>query len=171
MQLRSGRFAALFTMGVLSTAMALAQTVNPDQPDWTEAEVPPPPVFQTSKLVSVDVDAFGSLRYGVDPATLGIGRDGVVRYVVVVQSPSGAMTAMYEGLRCGTAEYKLYARFNDGHWTPVASREWRSVFESSRVKHPLAIARQGGCDGKAPPSSVREMRRQLENPGPVRNSG
>lgn len=167
MHLRSCGITAVLAAGAFGAAMAWAQTINPDQPDWAEADTPPPPAFQVDNTVGVDVDARGSLRYGVDPATLSIGKDGVVRYVMVARSPSGAMTAMYEGIRCGTGEYKLYARYNDARWSPVASPEWRSLFDTARVKYPLAFARQGGCDNKAPPTSVYDMVRKLKNPGPV----
>ncbi len=149
------------------TAPTQAQNAIPDQPDWVEAEAPPAPAFDASKLISVDVDAQGSLRYGVDPATLSIGKDGIVRYVMVARSTGGAMTAMYEGLRCGTAEYKLYARYNDSRWAPVTTPQWRSLYESARIKYPLALAKQGGCDNKAPPTSVSDLVRQLKNPAPT----
>lgn len=167
MFLRHSRIAACIAMGALTAALAFAQTVDPEQPEWTEAETPPPPSFALDKLVQVDVDPRGSLRYGIDPATVHIGKDRVLRYVMVARSPSGAMTAMYEGLRCTTGEFKQYARYNDGRWTAVAAAEWRSLFDTTRLKYPLAFARQGGCDGKAPPSSVDEMVRRLKNPGPV----
>lgn len=167
MFLRSSRFAACMAMGALCATLAFAQTNYPEPPEWVEAETPPPPAFQLDKLVQVDVDSRGSLRYGIDPATVSIGKDGVVRYVMVAHSPSGAMTAMYEGLRCNTGDFKLYARYNDGRWTAVASPEWQSIFDATRLKYPLALARQGGCDSKAPPSSVQEMVRRLKNPGPI----
>ncbi len=169
MHLRSRCAAAwlLASLSAASTAPTQAQNVLPDQPDWIEAEAPPAPSFDTSRLIGVDVDAQGSLRYGIDPATLRIGEDGVVRYVMVARSTSGAMTAMYEGLRCGTAEYKLYARYNDNRWAPVMSPQWRSLYESARIKYPLAMARQGGCDNKAPPTSVYDLVRRLKNPAPI----
>ncbi len=153
---------ALACAALVSTAQA--QTILPDNPDWAEAEAPPPPALNLDKLLTVDVDPRGSLRYGVDASSLSIGKDGVVRYVMVAQS-SGAMTAMYEGLRCTTAEYKVYARYNNGQWTPVASPEWRSVRASSRIQHPLAFARQGGCDNKAQPTTVREIIQRLRSTG------
>lgn len=170
MFLRNGRLSALLAAGVLSVAAAGAQPVPPETPDWVESEVPPPPAFDLGKLIDIDVDANVGLRYGVDPATLQIGSDGVVRYVMVAQSKSGVMTAMYEGLRCGTGDYKLYARHNAGQWTSVAQPEWKSLWESARVKHPLAFARQGGCDSRAAPVSVREIVRRLKSPGVNRYS-
>ncbi|RCW76180.1 CNP1-like family protein [Pseudorhodoferax soli] len=167
MLLRRSRLAAWLAVGILSAAAAGAQQLNnnvPDEPEWVESDTPAAPAFDINKLVDVTVDAQGALRYGVDPATLQIGKDGVVRYVMVARSTSGAMTAMYEGVRCSTGEYKLYARYNVDKWTPVGKPEWKSLWESTRIKHPLAFARQGGCDSKAPPSSVGDIVRRLKSP-------
>nr|WP_145545167.1 CNP1-like family protein [Variovorax boronicumulans] len=171
MLLRNGRLAAFLVVSALSAAAASAQSISkeynsnaPDAPEWVENEAPPAPAFDMSKLVDVTVDAQGSLRYGIDPSTLQIGKDGVVRYVMVARSNSGAMTAMYEGVRCNTGEYKLYARYNVEKWTPVDKSEWKSLWESSRIRHPLAFARQGGCDGRAPPSAVSDIVRRLKSP-------
>ena len=44
-----------------------------------------------------------SLKFGVDPATIVITGDGVVRYVVVASNQEGgAINAFYEGVRCST---------------------------------------------------------------------
>lgn len=165
MYLRSGRLSALLAAGVLSAVAVGAQPRPAETPEWVEIEVPAPPAFDIGKLIEIDVDPGSGLRYGIDPSTLQIGSDGVVRYVMVASSKTGAMTAMYEGLRCGTADYKLYARYNAGQWAPVAAPEWKSLWDSARIKHPLAFARQGGCDNRAPPVSVREMVRRLKSPG------
>lgn len=171
MHLRNGRLSTCLTIGLLTAAAASAQPQEflnnnaPEDPEWVEAEVPPPPSFDIARLVEVDVDARGSLQYGIDPATVQIGEDGVVRYVMVARSSSGAMTAMYEGVRCSTGDYKLYARYNAARWTPTDAPNWTSLWESTRIKHPLAFARQGGCDNRATPSSVREIVRRLKSPG------
>ncbi len=170
MPLRNGRLASWLAIGVLSAAAATAQQQNnnaPDEPEWVESDVPAAPAFDMNKLADVTVDAQGALRYGIDPATLQIGKDGVVRYVMVARSSSGAMTAMYEGVRCNTGEYKLYARYNVDKWTPVEKPEWKSLWESSRIRHPLAFARQGGCDSRAAPTSTRDIVRRLRSPGEV----
>ncbi|WP_326544156.1 CNP1-like family protein [Pseudorhodoferax sp.] len=165
MHLRSGRLSAWLAVGVLTAAAASAQNNVPDEPEWVESEVPPAPTFDVGKLVDVTVDAQGNLRYGIDPATLQLGKDGVVRYVMVARSSTGTLTAMYEGLRCSTGEYRLYARYNAGKWAQSSSTEWKSLWESTRIKHPLAFARQGGCDSRAAPSSVQEIVRRLKSPG------
>lgn len=132
---------------------------NVDDPEWVETEAPPPPAFDTSKLVMFDVSVNSSLVYGVDPATIRItNSDGLVRYVVVAESKSGAKNVLYEALRCATGEYKTYARFSpDGKWSAVTNAEWKSMFGNMPSRHPLRLARAGGCENAAVPSSVASM--------------
>lgn len=131
--------------------------------DWTEEAVPPPPAFATARLLTFDVSQASSLAYGVDPATLRISKDGVLSYVVVARSASGASNVMYEGIRCETGEMKTYARYSpSGVWTPVSKPEWKSMFDNMPSKHALALARAGACDNAAQASSVNEVIRQLK---------
>lgn len=132
--------------------------------DWKESEVPPPPAFDAGKLLTFDVSTGSSLVFGVDPATLHIAADGVVRYVMVATSPSGARNVFYEGIRCTTAEFKTYARYTpDGVWNKVARPEWRSLSAGMPSRHALAFARAGACDNAAPATSVHEIVRQLKS--------
>jgi hypothetical protein len=131
--------------------------------DWKETEVPPPPAFDAGKLLTFDVGRGSALVFGVDPATLRLSSDGVLRYVMVASSASGARTVLYEGLRCVTGEYKTYARHSaEGGWKPVAGAEWRSVFDYQPAKYTLAFAKAGACDNAAQASSVAEVVRQLK---------
>ena len=99
----------------------------------------------------------------MDPATLRISKDGVLSYVVVARSASGASNVMYEGISCETGEVKTYARYSpSGVWTPVSKPEWKSMFDNMPSKHALALARAGACDNAAQASSVNEVIRQLK---------
>lgn len=150
----------------LCTATALhAQILQGDAP-WVESEVPSPPAFDMGKLVTFDVPTSPTLVYGVDPAAIQISRrDGVVRYVLVATSPSGARNVMYEGLRCATGQYKTYARYSpDGQWKPATGSEWRTLFGNMPSKHALQFARAGACDGAAAATSVDIVVSRLRNP-------
>lgn len=146
---------------------ANAQTYE-EAPEWKEADVPSPPPFDVAKLVTFDVSAGSSLVFGFDPATVTISRrDGVVRYVLVATSASGVKNILYEGLRCDTGEFKTYARYGtDGQWKPVADPQWRSMFGAMPSKHPLRLANAGGCDNRAPPSSVTSMVSRIKTATP-----
>jgi hypothetical protein len=145
------------------TSAAWAQRAV-DNPDWQEIEVPPPPPFDAKKLIEFDVSPNALLVYGVDPAAIRISSsDGVVRYVMVATSASGATNVMYEGIRCATGEFKTYARYSsEGNWRTAASAEWRSLFGGAPSRHALEFARTGACDNAAPATSVQAIVRRLK---------
>jgi len=159
-------------MGLLAVGLSLCASGSAwaqfaaDDPDWIESETPPPPAFSVGKLIQFEVSPTSSLVYGVDPASIRISqRDGVVRYVVVAGSASGATNIMYEGLRCSTGQVKTYARhFESGGWKNVDKADWTSLFASAPHRHSLALAKAGACDNKVVPDSVNELVRRLKNP-------
>lgn len=151
-------------LGLSLTAWAQPH-VNTDPLDWKEGEVPAPPAFDTRKLLTFEV-AGSSLVFGVDPATLRISDDGIVRYVMVASSASGARNVFYEGLRCVSGELKTYARYTpEGAWVKVNEPQWRSLFGNPATRHALQLARAGACNNSAPPTSVEEMVRLLKTQG------
>lgn len=154
---------ALLMTNIANTASAQVFT---DPVDWKESDVPPPPAYDMSKLLTFEVTRSSPLVYGVDPASFSISKtDGVVRYVVVATSSSGAKNVMYEGLRCSTGEVRTYARAKpDGSWVPVVNSEWKSAYDISLPRHSLRFARVAACNSAAPVTSVGELVRKLKNP-------
>jgi hypothetical protein len=154
--LSSLRLAALCVIASCAT-LASAQ-LPPADPDWKEADAPPPPAFELNRLVPFDVSVNSQMKWGIDPQAMVIGVDSVVRYVVVAQSPSGVMNAMYEGIRCASGEFKTYARYNkDSGWNTVAQPQWQPFLGTYAHR----LARQGVCTGAAPAQSVREVVRTM----------
>jgi hypothetical protein len=147
----------VLVMAALGPFAASAQFFQ-DNPDWKEAEAPPPPAYDVSKLLTFKVSGGQSLVYGVDPASITINKsDSVVRYVMVATSASGVRNVMYEALHCATGEVKIYARQFSGKWEPIANPKWQSVFGEMPSKHAFTFARMGACDGAAPASSVPDL--------------
>ena len=140
----------------LSAALALAATCSVaqtgnglDNPDWEEDQIPPPPSFSNDKLITLDMPAHVSVRISVDPATIAVGSDGVVRYVIVMTNSTGNTNAVYEGIRCISDEVKTYARQSAaGHWTILANPVWKAVNDNMPSRHAQAFARQGGCQNR-----------------------
>jgi hypothetical protein len=151
---------AALCMGI--SGIVAAQIFSQD--DWVESVPPPPPAFSTTKLIPITMPRYMTLDFGVDPATIVITGDGVVRYVVVARNPSGgAVNAFYEGVRCATAEVKGYARSTGGEWEMASDPQWKPLrFVNS--SYSKALATQALCGGAAPRSSVREMVQRLERP-------
>lgn len=159
-------FSAAALYGVLLAGVAVQAQVFSDPVDWKETDVPPPPAYETAKLLTFDVARSSSLVFGVDPATLSISKsDGIVRYVVVASNLGGANNAMYEGLRCTTGEVKTYARAKpDGSWAMLEKPEWKSVYDPAVARHSLYFAQAGACQGATAVSNVRELVRMLKTP-------
>lgn len=152
-------------LGLLAGNLVSAQILS-DPADWKESDVPPPPAYDMSKLLTFEVTRSSQLVYGVDPASFSISKtDGIVRYVVVATTPAGAKNVIYEGLRCSTGEVRTYARAKpDGSWVTVANSEWKSAYDISLPRHSLRFAKAAACQQAAPVSSVRELIRKLKNP-------
>jgi hypothetical protein len=145
---------------------ALAQLATPD-PDWKESEAPAPPALRVERLVPLEVPA-SSLRFGVDPNSVTLAADGVVRYVVVATGSGGAVNGFYEGLRCNTGEVKVYARHNpDSGWVPVRDAQWQPLHSVPHSRHSLHIARNGACVGHGPNGNAAQIVRDLRS-GPDR---
>jgi hypothetical protein len=154
-------FAALLFLGMSNVFSQLAA----DDPDWKEIDAPAPPEFDRKRLVAVDMPVGGELKFGVDPTTITIGKDGVVRYVLVASSASGNFNAMYEAIRCATGEFKTYARRSaDSPWAIVLQPNWRSMQDNQPSRHAWKLAKQGVCTGRAPASSATEIVQNLKSP-------
>jgi hypothetical protein len=151
---------------VLACPCGIAQTGNgTDNPDWVEEPPPPPPQFSKDHLIAIDMPLHVSVRFGVDPSTIAVGTDGVVRYVMVITNATGNTNASYEGIRCVSDEVKTYARLSSsGKWVMVDSPSWKGVGENMPSRHAQAFARQGGCQ-KRQATSPQEIIAALKSAG------
>jgi hypothetical protein len=142
------------------TSLANAQLV-PIDPDWKEVDAPAPPAaLRTTGLVPLDVDG-SQLQWGIDPASVSIAADGIVRYVVTATGEGAAVNAFYEGVRCSTGELKVYARRSgDSGWVP-ARADWQTLFNNRGSRHSVLIARGGACTGSVPNVSAAQIVRDL----------
>ena len=141
-------------LGLMLFASSASAQLFSTAPLLSESEVPAPPAFSKDRLIPINMPSYVSVRLGVDPGTLAMTPDGIVRYVVVAINESGSMNAMYEGIRCASAEVKTYARFSsNGPWIPVQDPQWQDIGGSLPSKHALALARQGVCEGRSVSSS------------------
>jgi len=131
------------------TTGVFAQLADLD-PDWKERDAKPPATFRTDKLVPVDMPRYVSVQVGIDPDSMTVGEDGIVRYVVVAVSRSGNINAAFEGIWCRTGQVKVYARAgNDKVWDDETAPQWTALSGNQRSKHGLALARQGVCEGRS----------------------
>lgn len=165
--MKPDRLLCIFIGLALATLSTMAQMVT--DPDWKESQEPQAPTFSTDQLIPIEMPVYISVRMGVDPATFTVTPDGIVRYVVVAMNASGSTSAMYEGIRCASAEVKTYARYAPGGpWSPVPDPQWRGLFDNQPSRHALLLARQGLCDGRTPAgNSAAAIVNALKYPKPT----
>ncbi len=114
-------------------ALAIAQPIHlfsddEDKPQFNELEVKLPRPPKAENLVRFEPSAANTNQFFIDANSIAIGSDGVVRYTMVVKSPSGAENVSYEGIRCETTEQKAYAfGRRDGSWSPVSAPTWKKI--------------------------------------------
>jgi hypothetical protein len=129
------------------------------EPDWKEMEAPPPPALRNDGLVPIEVKGGTQLRWGVDPRSVHVGADRIVRYVVVASTQS-VTNASYEGINCDRGEYRVYARSSGEGWHAVEA-EWKPLSGGGEAQHARAIARSGACQGHSPNGSAEQIVRDL----------
>ena len=130
-------------------AASVAAQTPAEVPQWVEDNAATPPAFSKDALIPIEMPSYVTLKIGIDPATVNVGSDGVVRYVVVMQNASGSLNAAYEGILCTKGEVKTYARAGaSGNWVAIKQPEWRDLTDNLPSRHAYAIAKQGGCDAR-----------------------
>ncbi len=106
-----------------------------DTARWEELQHQLPPWPKAESHIPINLDARSSNRFFVDYTSVSAGSDGVVRYSMVIKSPSGAETISFEGMRCTTGERKLYAfGRSDGKGGGTWSRNRYARWEPIQVR-------------------------------------
>jgi len=106
---------------------------NADEYEWTEEQVDLPAYPQQEKMLQIDFGRNDArFDYFIDPETLSVGEDGVVHYVILLRSKSGAENVMFEGIRCSKREYKTVAFGTaDAKFRVLKSAAWKDIPKTS----------------------------------------
>jgi hypothetical protein len=132
---------------------------------WQEAEVVFPAPPEEGGLREFYVSAVAENRFFVDTSTLSIGADGVVRYVLMVLTQGGARNVSFEGMRCETREWRIYASGRaDGSWSKARSDSWSPVRDAAVNRHRAVLFLDYFCPGGVIVSKVGELRNAFKRP-------
>lgn len=152
-------------------SLALALSISPAFADfeedyeskgWKELEVQLPDAPKQESLLPFYVSAATDNRFFVDGATLSVGSDGVVRYVLLVLSPQGGRNVTFEGMRCETRERRIYASGrSDGTWSKARKNEWTRIQDVSANRHHAALFLEYFCPFGITVRDVTEARKAL----------
>lgn len=129
-----------------SAALGLRDNDDPDAAKWEEEAIQVPAFPQDASLREFYVSATTAHKYYIDVSTLSVGKDGVVRYALVVRTSGGATNISYEGMRCETREFRIYATGSrDGSWVPARRSEWRPIENKPTNRYHAALSRDYFC--------------------------
>jgi CNP1-like family len=141
------------------------ERANEERLKQSQEQAVPPPSLNKSRLVEVKstLAADTDFRFFVDPDSVSVGEDRIVRYVLVARSPTGSENVTFEGIRC-PGEYRVYAVGRpDGTWAGRPS-EWRTIVRDPRVSQ-ATLARQYFCPGRSAILSSAEGQKALRAGG------
>ncbi|MCX8085704.1 MAG: CNP1-like family protein [Rhodocyclaceae bacterium] len=158
----AGTFCLLSGVGLAQAQFGLRQD-DPDAPPWQEEVVEPPAYPEEANLLPFYVSEMTAHRFFIDGTSLSVGKDGVVRYVLVVRTAGGTTNVSFEGIRCETREFRIYATGRgDRSWAKARLSEWRPIENKPMNRHHAALSRDLFCPGGVPIASPAEGRNALK---------
>jgi hypothetical protein len=131
-----------------------------DKP-WVEAAAQLPAYPKAESLLPFNVSSASRNRYFIDSASVSVGSDGVIRYTVVIEAAGGAKNVSFEGLRCESGEYRLYAYGQpDGTWSEARNARWEAIKFRSLLSYQKALSEDYFCPDGLP---VRDSQEAIAN--------
>ena len=148
---------------ILMSGAAWGGAYDEPDPDWEESGYQIPPMPDDKSLLPFYASAVSPNQYLIDVSSISIGKDAVVRYVLVIKSQGGARNVTFEGIRCATGEYRIYAMGrSNGQWMPTRNDEWQKVPSGDYNRFREALLGEYLCDGVAPARSRAQVIEMLK---------
>ena len=117
-----------------------------------------PPYPKDGSLLSVRVGSTRPFTFFIDPNSVSVRQDGIVRYTLVARSLSGAVNVSYEGIRCETYQTRTYAfGRSDGTWVQARSQQWTSYSQYQTDQH-LVLADDFFCSASGAKTAEEVVR-------------
>jgi hypothetical protein len=155
-------FAVCLAPIVALAGLGLRDDDDPDAPKWQEEESALPAFPQDKDLTEFYVGPQATNHYYIDASTLDVGKDGVIRYTLVVKTAGGATNVTREGMHCDRREYRLYATGRaDRTWATSRSVDWRPIENKPVNRHHAALSVDYFCPNGGPILNVESGREAL----------
>lgn len=159
-----------YKLAILSSLLFVAASVRAEfeedyeSKQWQEVEVQLPAPPRPESLQRFYVSAASDNTFLIDLATLNIGADGVIRYVLVIDTPSGGRNVTFEGIRCESRERRIYASGRrDGSWSKARNNDWQRIQEQYANRHHAALFTEYFCPSGVIAQDADEVRGALKN--------
>ena len=141
---------ALFTVACGSHQSRLNEG-EAEQAKLPERELPLPAFPKQENLLEFSVSELTSNHFYIDPLSLSVDPEGIVRYTMVVKTVGGATNISYEAIRCDARQLRLFATGrSDGTWSRAHISEWREIENKLVNRHHAALSHDYFCPGGRP---------------------
>ena len=157
---------ALCALALVVVGAACAQPKRPPGDDlegkpWEAQKALLPPYPGQAGPIPLYVSPAVPFAFSVDPASVSVGQDGVVRYTLIARGSSTATNVSYEGIRCETYERRVYAfGRSDGAWAQARNSQWAPITRMS-ANPQAALAKDFFCPEWGPVQTTDEALRAL----------
>jgi hypothetical protein len=124
--------------GTLAAERGMPEDIGgvPEEKVFKEDALNLPPYPAEAALIEFRPRGYSKNRFYIDRDSVSLGADRVVRYTVVIKSASGVANVSYEGMRCKTSEYKMYAYgTRNGSWSNAREPKWQDVGSTAGNYH------------------------------------
>jgi hypothetical protein len=157
-QLRWQAAVLLLLAGAASAQSHFEEEFDDADKPWQEIAIQLPAAPKPENLLSFYVSSTATQIFAIDAASISLGEDGVVRYVLVSTSEAGAKNVSYEGIRCSTYEKKLYAFGRpDGTWSRSRRDRWERITTNASNRQHAALAKDYFCEGLTVAGDAKKM--------------
>jgi hypothetical protein len=142
---------------------------TPKSSDELPLQLPAPP--KPGDLLEFEPGRPATLRFYIDPASLSVGTDAIVRFTVVVRGEGSASNVSYEAIRCKTRERKVFAYGRaDGTWSEVRAPQWTTISGLNSDGYRFVLYENYFCPSRQIIASAREGVEALRRAGHPRAS-
>lgn len=139
-----------------------------EEAKWEELELVLPKLAKEEDFLPIYVSAAAVNRFFVDPASVSVGSDGVVRYTLLIATPGGVKNLSYEGMRCLTRERRVLAiGRGDGTWSLAKGKQWEKIREGGVNRYHAALFQEYFCPGGVIVRNADEAIQALRRGGPL----
>lgn len=143
------------------------ETLDAQRPK-AEQEAPLPPFPVLTNLLPVDTGPTSKQSFAIDPQSLTIAEEYIVRYTVVATSSSGTKNISYEGINCMSLDFKRYAYgTKDGKWVRTRANQWEKVSSMSQNQLHVTLTRFFFCRDGYPADSTKDILERVRNNRPL----
>jgi hypothetical protein len=115
---------------------------NFEQNKWSEEITSMPELPDEQHLIEFNaVASYSQYRYAIDEKTLSVGKkDAVVRFIMVISSPSGVKSSYYQGLNCSKKQIKTYAYSSANKFITSSQPSWKELSDNGVLGYSEGLA-------------------------------